>query len=436
MSTNNQNNQAFVSGAPLTTTDTNLLSPGLLLSDIDQRITKVKPMATPIDQITRHFGARKASAMEVAYYSVECKPGNDTLENAFEGKTLPANRPLLISITPAHAAYFEPTETILVPSVKMNDGNGLVLYVVSKSEDLTSLNVIPVNPNTTATQVSVPAISAGASLVRMGRAASELDVQTAQFEAVPTKAENYCQIFKMQVEQSTFQKIADKEVNWTFSDQEEIAVADMRLGMERSFLFGIKANITDSSSHREVRLTGGIWNQAKSEFVYDHTKMTETTLIDICSRAFESSSGSGKKFIFAGTGFVDAVSKIDTSKVRLASETYTRFGLQFHEIVSNYGSLFLIYSPIFDLCGHRNDSFIVDPDLVTKYCHIPFRTDTLDLRTAGIRNTDAVVITEASCIVLRQPEAHMRVIDVPIPDTPVAPDKSDSDQNDEDDQDQ
>ncbi len=417
MSTVKTNQSAFVSGAPLTATDAATLSPDLLLSEIDQRITKVKPMATPIDQITRHFGSRKAGAMEVAYYSVECKPGSDTLEEDFEGKTQTLSRGLVASIRPSHPAYFEPTETILVPSVKMQDGNGLVLYVVGKSDDQNSLNVIPVNPNISSSQQSIPEIPEGAELVRMGRAASELDVQTAQFEAVPTKAENFCQIFKMQVEQSTFMKMADKEVNWTFSDQEEIAVADMRMGMERSFLFGVKANITDSSTHREVRLTGGIWNQAAGTFPYDHSRLTEDTLIDLCSRAFESSSGSGKKFIFAGTGFVDAVSKIETKKVRMAAETYTRFGLQFHEIVSNYGSLYLIYSPIFDKCGHRNDALIVDPDLVTKYCHIPFRTDTLDLRTAGIRNTDAVVITEASCIVLRQPQAHIRVIDVPAPAT-------------------
>jgi len=401
----------FVSGAPLTTVATANLAHDMLLSEIDQRITKVKPMATPIDQITRHFSARKAGSMEVAYYQVECKPSADVIANACPAKSAPAGRPVMLQIEPEHPAYFEPTETILIPSIRMKDDNGLVLYVCSKSDDQSVLNVIPVNPDVDdKTGVrSVPEIPALTDIVRMGRAASELDVQTAQFEAVPTKAENYCQIFKMQVEQSTFQKMADKEVNWSFSDQEEIAVADMRLGMERSFLFGIKANITDSVKHSEVRLTGGIWNQAGDDFYYTDGQLTEEKLIDLCNKAFQSSSGSGKKFLFAGTDFVDAVSKIMPQKVRLASETYTRFGLQFHEIVSNFGSLFLIYSPVFDLCGHKGDALVVDPDLVTKYCHIPFRSDTLDLRTAGIRNTDAVVITEASCVVLRQPNAHIRV---------------------------
>ena len=33
-----------------------------------------------------------------------------------------------------------------------------------------------------------------------------------------------------------------------------------------------------------------------------------------------------------------------------------------------------------------------------------------DLKGAGIRNTDALVLTEASCLTLRYPAAHMRIV--------------------------
>ena len=41
---------------------------------------------------------------------------------------------------------------------------------------------------------------------------------------------------------------------------------------------------------------------------------------------------------------------------------------------------------------------------------MPFRTERLNLKAAGVRNTDAIVITEASCLVLRYPQTHMRII--------------------------
>ena len=57
------------------------------------------------------------------------------------------------------------------------------------------------------------------------------------------------------------QKIANKEVEWDFSDAEEAAIYDMRLGMEKSFMFGVKNTIFDPRKKENVMLTGGIWWQ-------------------------------------------------------------------------------------------------------------------------------------------------------------------------------
>lgn len=53
---------------------------------------------------------------------------------------------------------------------------------------------------------------------------------------------------------------------------------------------------------------------------------------------------------------------------------------------------------------------IIDPQYLTKYSHIPFKVEHLDLKKSGVRNTDALVATEASCLVLRHPKSHSRVI--------------------------
>ena len=62
-----------VSGTPLTTALTADAAPDLLVNSIDRRIVKVRPMSTPIDQLSRHAGARSASSMTVEYYSVDTK---------------------------------------------------------------------------------------------------------------------------------------------------------------------------------------------------------------------------------------------------------------------------------------------------------------------------------------------------------------------------
>ena len=52
---------------------------------------------------------------------------------------------------------------------------------------------------------------------------------------------------------------------------------------------------------------------------------------------------------------------------------------------------------------------IIDPEYIQKYTHIPFSTEQLNLKKSGVRNVDALVMTEASCLVLRYPKAHMRI---------------------------
>ena len=86
----------------------------------------------------------------------------------------------------------------------------------------------------------------------------------------------------MQIEQSTFQKIASKEVEWEFSDEEEAAIYDMRLGMEKTFMFGVKRSIYDSRKKETVMLTGGIWWQAGKQYEFDpNAELTQNDLIDI-----------------------------------------------------------------------------------------------------------------------------------------------------------
>ena len=85
-------------------------------------------------------------------------------------------------------------------------------------------------------------------------------------------------------------------------------------------------------------------------------------------------------------------------------------GIDFSEINSKFGTLYVVHSEVFDSCGHDNDGLILDPDYVTKYSFIPLKVESLDLKGSGVRNVDATVITEASCVVLRHPKAHIRVI--------------------------
>lgn len=409
-------NGVSINGAPLTTEITREAVPGLLRNAIDERIVKIRPMATPIDQLSRCAGARPCNSMRVDYYSVDVKAVSAKTTALVDVEMLMPDDDgeYTVTLQTDNNAIFSPTETVLIPSVLVKGTDGvpqpMTLYVVASDRTAGVTAKVVGGKADAAGDANFGNIPKGVEIVRMGRAATELDVQTSQFEALPVKKNNFCQIFKMQVEQSTFQKLANKEVGWNFSDQEEVAVIDMRQGMEKNFLFGQKASFTEPNKHEEVYLTGGIWNQTTKTFGYVPGKLETGTLIELCRKAFTGTGGATRKILIGGSGLIEALSKVHYDKTLDAGGTFVKWGIEFREIRSNFGTLYVLHSEIFDQCGHADDGFVLDPDCLTKYCHVPFHTETLDLRRSGLRNTDAIVITEASCLVLRHPEAHMRVI--------------------------
>ena len=93
-----------------------------------------------------------------------------------------------------------------------------------------------------------------------------------------------------------------------------------------------------------------------------------------------------------------------------ANDTVTKWGIDFTELRSKFGTLYVLLSEVFDECGMEDNGIIIDPEYMQKYTHQPFTAETLNLKASGVRNVDATVLTEASCLVLRYPKAHMRIV--------------------------
>jgi hypothetical protein len=402
---------------PLTTDLTREGSPDLLLNEIDQQIVKIRPMSTPIDQISRYAGSKHAGSMTVDYYSVDTKPTSTTLTDDVTSSDVQEGdeTPTLVIHT-ANNDIFDPTDTILVQEVTGYETDGvsestqdLMLYVLSR--DANGITVMAVNgPTIHGVPNCFPNIDSGTRLIRMGRAASELDVQSPQFESLPKKSRNLCQIFKMQVEQSTLQRLANKEVGWTMSDQEEAAVYDMRMGMEKSFLFGVARQMWDNNKKENIYFTGGIWSQAGKDFFLESSSgLTTSDVIDLMHDAFTGNAGSKRKILIGGSDLISKISKLDYTRVITAGQHVSKWGIDFTELRSKFGCLYLLLSEVFDEVGMSDCGIVIDPEYIQKYTHIPFSTEQLNLKKSGVRNVDALVMTEASCLVLRYPKAHMRV---------------------------
>lgn len=391
--------------SPVTTTVTEQVSPTLLRSEIDSRIVKIRPSSTPLDQISRIAGARHSGSMKVEYYAVDLKPAIVTTQNSTQEAGLAAGENFDVTISDNTVSK---SDTVMFPDLLNASGKPIIAYVTGITGR--TIHLLPVNIDMNDdNEIPIPAISEGTKIIRMGRAAGELDVQTPQFTALPVKKQNYCQIFKAQIEESLLQRLSDKEVGWTFSDQEEVAILDMRMCMERSFLFGHRGKITLEDG-TEIMLTGGIWHQTDKVFNYSPSSLDNRMLISMMRKAFSESNGSTRKVLLAGSGLLEKINSLEVNRVISGNQRVTKWGVDFDFAVSKFGSLYIVRCEVFDLCGMENHGMIIDPEYITKYSHIPFSAERISFHKQGVRNTEAVVLTEASCLVLRYPNAHMRII--------------------------
>ncbi len=359
------------------------------------------------------------------YYSVGTRPVKTTLTAA-----VTASNGVSTAIRVADPDMFTLDDTIRVVGVKAIENHKGVAYdandartpdlelcVCGKTSDgqpiVFAVNGTEVNGQ----NIGVPAISNGTVLIRMGKSCGELDVQTGRFNNIPTSELQYCQNFMAQIEQSTLDKIAAKEVNWGFSDLEEDSIYDMRLAMENSCLFGdmnvVNHSVKDGMSQW---FTKGIWWQAGKDIevgTWNATKnatvITDEDLVDISRDLFVGTGiGNKRKVMFCGSDFLSALSKIDSDKFRL-KDTVEVWNLKFKSWETDFGEILAIHHELFDLNGMADCAFALDPEFLTKKTHLSWSRNILDLKKAGVRNTDAVVLQEISCLYLRYAKAHARL---------------------------
>ncbi|MCM1291923.1 MAG: DUF5309 domain-containing protein [Prevotella sp.] len=385
----------IVSNGVLTTDMAQKGAPGLLSNAIDSEIVKIRPMATPLDQISRLGHIRKVDSMEVDYYSVDTRP-ETTITTSIESKGT-EDGVTTFTMQIENPGILEQSESF---SWKTSKNVFCTGYISEKND----------NVFTVMTTSEIP--GEYEDIVRMGRAATQLDVQSPQFSVLPKKNTNYCQIFKMQIEQSVIMKMSHKDIGWNFTDQQEAAIYDMRMGMEKQFLFGNKMKIYDPAKGESVLLTEGIWNQAGKDIEIKLDEFDAKALVDMLRKVFTENSGSRRKILIAGSGLISALNKLDAQRVITARDQVTMWGIDFSELCSKFGRLYVIFSDVFDNMNMVNSGIVVDPEYIQKHVFIPFNAETLDLRGSGQRNTEAMVLTEASCLTLRYPEAHARITGV------------------------
>jgi hypothetical protein len=193
-------------------------SDDLLLNDIEKKVVKVNAGAAPMTQFAFYATKRSATSMIQEHYLTDVLPDSTTLKTAYTEPS--GGAPVGVETTTIDTNnndIFSAKETIIFPSVKGYDENGttqteqfFMAYILKKTDE-GKLVIKAVNGKAIGGVAnSIPTLAAGTKMLRCGRAHNEIDMRTPAYAVVPTKKNQYLQIFRCQIEESTLEKIANK----------------------------------------------------------------------------------------------------------------------------------------------------------------------------------------------------------------------------------
>ena len=257
----------------------------------------------------------------------------------------------------------------------------------------------------------------------MGKACSELDAKTGLFTNVPEMKEQYCQKFMAQITESTYKKIVEErqtgqKVDWNFSDLEEDAIYDMRLGQENSFLFGVKNKVLHTSKGNSQQwFTEGIWWQCGQDLTVGSRNdageavITDDDLVDLAKDLFCGTGvGNKRKVVFCGSEFQATLAKIKSEKhILREKDSVDVWKLKFKSVDTDFGELLTIHHELFDLNGMADCAMAIDPSYLSKKTFEAFTRVNRDDMENGTSDSMTVMLKESCALYLRYPKAHARM---------------------------
>ncbi len=388
----------------------------LLLDQIDPKVAKIRPHEVVLDTVSRQVSDTKYSESQtVRHYAIDVIELNANVTTAIAGGANTQEE--LVTTDPG---IFACDQTIFcggvpgykVDGVTIDPEHDLMLYVLGISSNNHPL-VMAVNGQDVGGNIVVPNIPAGTVLTRGGRAGSESQIQTDAYSGVPTDFTQYLQKYMAQVEESTLHKMSDKEVDWEFTDLEQEAIFDMRRTQNVSFWKGekrvIKVKNSRAKKPEEVYFSEGVWTQAGKEFNFGGLPVDENNIVGLMKTAFTGNASSKQKIFIMGSDMLEAFEQVDYQKLVYAGTRHQAYGLEFSSIVSKFGMTHTIHDQTLDGMGWSDRGFILDADFLRKWT-MGWWVKNFDLRESGQSDMDARSLIEICGLVLKNPEAHTRVL--------------------------
>lgn len=387
-------------------------NPQMNKATVSEKLAKIEPSRTPLDTLLRNIGSGKTNSDQFEFYSVHARGLNATVESTtVEGD--------LLSIKLKDGCHcLSKDANVFVPSLQVS--NGAIATASPLATDPLRLHIVDINYGTgyiTAVVVSkkVTAAAAKAALtdgIVLQRYASAKDQDAAISNdpmATPVKDVNYCQRNLCTISQNVYQALQDKEVEYGIAEFKAQALTDFRAQAEYAVIFGDAPEggaIVDPNTQKRKLFMRGLLSFDILKYVQGEEKVDEYLNIAM-QKVFENNNGSEKRLLLYGPEFATSLANSGVWQHQLeAGKTEVKWGITWKVIESNFGTLMAIMHPGLGVAGYGKAAIVVDPANIRRIEQVPLTMENLDLKKAGIRNSEDVLLEESFTLEVTNPKTH------------------------------
>lgn len=422
--------------------------PGLHLADISKKVSELMPAPVPIDTLLRQVRkAEKINSVEKKYYSVSTKPFKDLFNSSLSGAGTSVGAPakaytystgdglatFYVGVT--NTSLFNVDDLIMLRNISIpltgvqavmsgltageKTTENIIFYIEDISSDV--LRITPLNgikgTGANAAKFVIPDFAATAEIFILAPAKEEKKLKTTPFGIIPEAETNYIQLMMAMVEQSTWEKMQMKEVDWNFTDLERQNLYALRWQMEMNHMYGVKSktynNVTKDYHYTSDGITRKITNELEYGAGSGSTVLTVDQWLEWHESLFVGNNGSPERWLLAGSGLIKSIQKMilsDTTKQIGSKETKVIYGLQCTQMTDFFGTLNIVHDQCLSLTGAASEGYVLDLAHIEKHDWVPMTAQTLDFKANGESNSDAKVIMEASCLTITFPDTHAHIV--------------------------
>lgn len=389
----------------------NIKKPEVDKDTVSKKLAKLMPSKFPLDTITREMPKGRTKSDIYRYASVLSRP----LTCAVKTENT-AGLQVEVELTTTHMISLD--SNLLVPKfdatgptadAKATTGDALsvsplILHVIGINHGTGKVTVIALNAS------KVPVLPAGTAMYRVGVAKDQSAAKSDDPMVLPTFDQNYCQINMATVSEAYFQKLQEKEVEWSMKDMQESTMYDFRLQSELSLLFGYGREFVDPISRKPKYTMDGFIRKIPS-IRNEGSGVTSAFMNSAMAQIFESNNGSEARICFYGSDFgLSMANNAAFEKQLEAGKTRVKFGITFNEVETNQGTLLMKKHDAFKLMGYGNAAMVIDPANFRKIVQKDLGWFDLDLEKAGVSRSVDRRIDESFTLEVTNPETHALII--------------------------